>query len=296
MKLLLIILALTLTIAVLLACGPAAQQDAQSIPDLPSAVAPDEPIPTFTPWPTVTPRPFPTNLPTITPLPTDYVKPTDSPQPTPWPTLEPDPTVDPSIVRAMGESGPSLVDQVTEYTRTQEGSNYEVIARFRVLSERTVPIAEDAFEWDPENFPYMGTPDGLIPWVRSKVEVVDLLHGDAPKQLELMAPEIAPSMSLEVNQEYILFIAAVVVGPEDTTDSNKTRLSAERLEAFGGVGRVFDNDQAWVIEGSTAWRIPKAHFWDKSGEVSHLMAAKAGGESLSVAGLISAINAGVPSQ
>lgn len=287
---------LALVAAMLLACGPTAQQDQPSNDDLPSAVAQGEPLPTFTPWPTVTPRPFPTNLPTITPLPADFVKPTDSPQPTPWPTLEPDPTVDPHIrelLEAPTPTPPPLADQVTEYTQTEEFRNYEAIARVRVLSQRTVPVPDDILEWPVDEIAYMGTEErGFVPWTRSKVEIIELLHDEAPDYFEILGTELIPNSSLEVDQEYVVFVAAVVVGDDDPRDDGRSRLGKKRLEAFGGEAWFYDNDQTWIIDGDTAWRIPKSHLYGGPAG-PHLTAAKASGESLPVAELLAAINRGI---
>ena len=271
-----------------LACGPAARQPA---PDESAIAQP----------PAQATNPTPTARPTRTPYPTDYIKPTDLPTYTPFPTLPPDPTsevrpfdVSPKDVEhedVEHAAAPTLAEQVTRYVR-DEMNNYDVVARVRVLSHRTVP-ANLEIDWPGDHPPYYGDDTGAVPWRRTKIQVVEAFHGRLPEGYELLGPTLLPNASLEANREYILFIWQGYVGDDDFPgEPGRNHFNEEQMEAFGGKGGWLMMEQAWVIEGSTAWRMSKEHFWDVTPE-SNLTAAKAGGESLPVSKLVKAINAGV---
>lgn len=278
-----------------LACGPAAQG-----PGEPAGIEPPPPAPDATPIVLTGVHdqfPVPTHGPTKTPYPTDFVKPAEKPAgpaETPLPTigLPPDPTPSGG---ATGASEPSLTDQVTSVVR-DEPYAYDVIVRVRPLSFRTPPVAENV-EW-LEHPPYYGADGAAIPWLRTKIEVLETLHGDAlPANYEVMIPNLMPNASLETGQEYILFIYQFVVGENDFPDrSGRHRFNETQLTAFGGKGGYLLADQFWVIEGETTWRVPLDHSVDPENEGSDLAAAKASGESLSVADLKAAIRAGTDSK
>ena len=257
-----------------LACGPAAQQP-----------GPDES--TIAQPPAQATNPTPTARPTRTPYPTDYIKPTDLPTHTPFPTLPPDPTPEVRPFEAADHTAvPTLAEQVTQYAR-DEMYNYDVVARVRALSHRTVR-PDLSINWPNDEPPYFDSDNGAVPWRRTRIQVVEAFHGRLSVGYELLAPTLSPNPSLEVNREYFLFIFQAFGGEDDFPgESGRYHFNEEQLKAFGGKGGWLSTEQAWVIDGDAAWRVPIEHFWDTTPE-SNLAAAKAAGESLSVTELVAA--------
>ena len=267
-----------------LACGPASPSERGA------AAQAETPASAGTPTPTIQP--------TRTPYPPGYVKPTRLPTRTPFPTLAPDPTLTPTpegVVPLGDNSGgsapaptPTLAEQVTEFARDRR-EEYDAIARVRVLSHRSVTLPE-GIEWPPLQNPSLGR----WPWDRAGIQVVEVYRGELPDNYELASPGFRPNTKLEIDQEYILFILKVFVAKDEYTyDGTHVRFlfNEEQLDAVGGRGGTHFGEQVWLVEGETAWRIPLDHVLDTTGSGSDLAAAKAGGESLSVAELKAAIAA-----
>ena len=292
-RLLIVVMALALTIAALLACGPADQYnerfDNATVTELPNktqaqADSEDESDTTDVP---------PTVLPTKPPFP---------PTNTPFPTLSPDPTPDPKAVAehnkreaARQAAVLSAADQTTKFAREKLGRQYDVIVKATVQSHRLVQPNTD-ITWPDDSFspPYFLDENGdYMPWRRSRLSITTTYQGSLPQGYEIVSMSIAPNRALDVGQEYILFIQAGYVAEDEYTDRpSKHHYNAEQLEAFGGRAGHARLEHAWAIDGDTAWRLPGDHFLSRTSS-SGLAAAKAAGESLSVTDLVAAINKGL---
>ena len=264
-------------VVLLLACGPAAPYQESQGDGLDRGIATDPPsrVGTQSDGESDTSD-------TTDPVPT---KPPFPPTNTPFPTLSPDPPgVEEEIARHLAEEraaryavGPSLAEQTTEFTRNDLGNKYDYIVRAEVKSHRVVPVNTD-ITWPDDSFspPYLHDLDGDIsPWRRSKLEVTTTYQGSVPEGYEIISPAFILNEALDVDQEYILFILAVITAEDDFPDQAvRPNYNAEQLEAIGGRGGMATSYHTWVIDGDTAWRLPIDHFISLDAS-SDLPAAKA---------------------
>ncbi len=239
--------------------------------------------------------PTPTPVPTMTPLPPGYIKPTDPPITPPFDTLPPPP---PESAASRGAEPtpeptpePPLTQQVTQFAREQ-ADLYDVVARVRALSHRTVTTPM-GIEWPEGDNPNVGLDGSYVPWLRTRIQVIETFHGRLPEYYEVVTWTLIPNASLEINREYILFLAQVFVGEDEFPGGlGRYHFNEELLKAVGGKGGFLRGEHLWVIEGGAAWWVPIEHIQDHTPE-SNLAAAKAGGRSLPVADLVAAIRAGI---
>ena len=238
-------------------------------------------------------------------LPPDISHITLSPTNTPRPTLIPDlPAVATEAARLragdgliIGQSGPALDAQVTEYTRDNKDNRYEAIVRAVVASHRVVePNLDITWPDAPENPPYFVSPwneDEFLSWRRTKLDIKKTYYGDLPQGYELLAPDFALNQALEEGKEYILYVSRVFVSNTDFPDRpDLMHYNEKQLNALGGAGGIASFGHTWIIDGDNAWRITRDFVL--SGETrSGLAAAKANGDSLSVTALEAAIKRGL---
>ncbi len=300
---LLSLLAVPLLLAAL-ACGPAAPADqGGGITQPPAQESEATPTPTpdsfiLIPSPhratLIASRPTPTPVPTMTPLPPGYIKPTDPPITPPFDTLPPPP---PESAGSQGAEPtpeptpePPLTQQVTQFAREQ-ADLYDVVARVRALSHRTVTTPM-GIEWPEGDNPNVGLDGSYVPWLRTRIQVIETFHGQLPEYYEVLTWTPIPNASLEINREYIIFIIQAFVGEDEFPGASKYHFNEELLKAVGGKGGFLRGEHLWVIEGGAAWQVPIEHFQDLT-PGSDLAAAKAGGRSLPVADLVAAIRAGI---
>ena len=226
-----------------------------------------------------------------------------TPTNTPRPTLIPDSPAafaEAATLRAAratteSEPGPPLDAQVTEYTREYKDRRYEAIVRAVVDSHRVVePNLEIDWPDEPYNPPYMEWNEGeYLPWLRTKLDIKKTYYGNLPQGYELLAPEFAVNQALEVDKEYIIYIGRLHVSDTEFPDRTDVRhYNEEQLNALGGPGGHALMGRTWIIEGGTAWRITRDYVLSDDARTG-LVAAKDNGESLSVAALEAAINAGL---
>ena len=273
-----------------LSCGPASPSERGAATQA-DTTAPAE---------TATVPPTDTIQPTATPYPPGYVKPTDLPTWTPFSTLPPDPpTPEPAVPSQLSPGtsspkpsspGPTLAEQVTEYVEV-ERDYYDAIVRVTARSQRdvVVPHASDESKWPPMQSPQLSN------WRRTGITIAGTYKGELPDDYEMISPfEWIKNGELDVGEEYILFVRREWVRkgefPDEKDQRSRFHFDKEQLDAVGGRGAVFLGDQAWIVDGDTAWRIPQKHIVEGP-PGSDMAAAQAGGESMPVGELVAAIKA-----
>ena len=274
---LILLMTIALTAFILLACGPAAPLDDNPVGTLPIQAQQEEP----------------TRRPTRTPYPTDFVKPAELPPPTPVPPL---PTENPNQSAQQGGNvgvKPDLAGDVTAFTREhKERGNFDAVVRVRVTGHRTVP-KDTTVDWPVHNPPYVSKQDGsAYPWYFQDIAVVETYYGELPEAYSLIEVKINLSPSWAVGEEYIVFVLQAAVAEDAPEGIGGWRFNEEQLAAFGGIAGFLESEQAWALDGTTAWKSPT------EGDSpftpgSDLAAAKATGDSLSVDNLVAAIKAGL---
>ena len=264
---------LLIGLATLVACGPSAPSRSPLVQAFPTETSRPTMTPLIQTHPTETPQP------TMTPLPPGYIKPTDLPTYTPFPTLPPDPTY-PTYTPTP--PGPSLTEQVAEFVRDEAG-NYDAVAKVKVLSKNEITVPKT--NWPKNQDPHWGEHT----WLRTKLELVNVFHGEMPDDVEIATPSIWPNTALEANQEYILFLHQTFVGVNDFPgDHTRFHFNEKQLRAFGGPGAIYFGAQSWIIDGDLARRVPVEHLQEMTAS-SGLAAAQRGGGALSVRGLVDTI-------
>ncbi len=247
--------------------------------------------------------------PTATSFPPGYVRPTDVPY-TPPLTVE---EIGATLVASMATEAaqqprgaaavattpsptptPSLTEQVTQFAREMQG-RYDMVARVRAGANRTVSVPDDV-TWPHNQEPHFEGLPGYDSLVRTTVTAVTVYYGTLPQGYELVSYPGIPNGALDTGQEYVLFISKTYASENRCSDA---RIPGQRcynqtqLDAIGGEGGLLFGRQAWVVDGDRVWRIPVEHL-TKGPTGSDLAAAKAGGESLSLSDLETAIRQGLP--
>lgn len=284
-KLCLLVTGLVISLG-MLACGPASPIDlteSAGIQNVPQE-DPTQEAPTSEPI-----------LPTI---------PTFIPTYTPRPTLPPNPPAsateqamhDARQAAAAGQSATSLASEVTEFTRYNVGARYEAIVRAKVTAHRIVE-PNSTIEWPDRigNPPYFDKLENeeLAAWRRSKLQINETYLGDLPQGYELLAPEFGANQAVDVGKEYIIYIGRYFVAEGEFPDRVALQhYNVEQLSALGGPGGLASLDQTWIIDGDTAWLLPRDHIVSTE-YASGLNAGQAAGDSLPLSELVSAIKAGL---
>lgn len=270
-------LTLAMSLFLFLACGPA------------SPVGPGESAGITSPAPQE--EPTPTLQPTRTPYPDDQEKPPADPTLTPFPTLVPNPVPAGNQARsAESEAGTDWAQEVTDFTRNDY--EYDVVMRVRPLSHRVV-AADMSADWPNNEPPYFFNGEEVVPWRRTVLEVVEAYDGELPAEYELLSPELMPNQGLEIGREYLLFIIQGVVLSGDFPDeADRYVFSEDQLATFGGKGGFALQNQMWVIDGDTAWRMDEQLIWNVT-EVDDLDGAKTNGDRLAVTDFVAAVQAGL---
>ena len=248
-------------IAIALACGPAAT---------PSATNQASPAtPTATIWwlgDTPSPSEFATleAMPTPTPYPPGYVKPTDPPYSPPRTDAEIRATLGASIAteeaqwpsRASAETPtpqptPTPAPLTTQVTRFARNGDYDAVAHVRVGSSRNVTLPAN-FEW----------PANTKPWdelTRTTITAITSYYGTLPAAYELITPQWLGWAKPNGGSEYVFFIIKSFKHSDECTGDpipGRRCFNQTQLDAMGGAGGFYIGEQAWVIEGNQAWRIP----------------------------------------
>ena len=237
-------------------------------------------------------EPTPTIRPTTPPLPPGSGKPTlTEPTYTPFPTLAPDPTPDQNTAIAR-ESSSDLADEVTKYVeKGMTGGTFKIICRVTVTGHRFVE-KDTTLDWPEEDPLYYDGPDGTaIPYYFQDVSVTECYHGELPETYSLIELKVHPEPSLEIDQDYIVFLNRTVVPDTAPEGVGSWRFNEEQLEAFGGIAGIAKGHQLWAIDGDTAWKTPATGGIDFF-PGSSLADAKATGDSMPVSELLAAIEAG----
>ena len=292
-------------IAIALACGPAATPSAtnQASPATPTAAI----------WwlgDTPSPSEFATleAMPTHTPYPPGYVKPTDPPYSPPLTDAEIRATLGASIAteeaqwpsRASAETPtpqptPTPAPLTTQVTQFARNGGYDIVARVRAGASHKVSVPHDI--WTAATVPLPANWDGLV---RTSITNVTAYRGALASDYKLTSPPHLPNVPLDIGAEYIIFIRTSFAKAADDGVCSTQRPVAStalcynqaQLNAVGGVGGWYDGRQAWIIDGTLARRIPRSHFLSRQ-PVSDLSAARAGGDSLPLLDLESAIRQGL---
>ena len=130
-------------------------------------------------------------------------------------------------------------------------------------------------------------------WRRTKLDIKQTYYGRLSQGYELLSPSFAPNEALDAGKEYILFVIMAYTGENDTGGLGSIqRYNEEQLRTFGGSAGYFLADQAWIIEGDAAWRLPSDNFYVAT-DTDDLAVGKARGETLKVADLVAAMKAGL---
>ena len=248
-------------------------------------------------------------MPTHTPYPPGYVKPTDPPYSPPRTDAEIRATLGASIAteeaqwpsRASAETPtpqptPTPAPLTTQVTQFARNGGYDIVARVRAGASHKVSVPHDI--WTAATVPLPANWDGLV---RTSITNVTAYRGALASDYKLTSPPHLPNVPLDIGAEYIIFIrTSFAKAADDGVCSNQRPVAPTalcynqtQLNAVGGVGGWYDGRQAWIIDGALARRIPGAHFLSRQ-PVSDLSAARAGGESLPLLDLESAIRQGLP--
>jgi hypothetical protein len=178
---------------------------------------------------------------------------------------------------------PSLTEQVTEFVERETG-NFDAVAKIRVLSRKELTVPKT--KWPKNQDPHWGDHT----WLRSRIELLETVHGEAPQNFEIAVASLWPNAALEVNREYIVFLHHQYVTPRDFPgDPTRFHFKKKQMKAFGGPAYIFFGEQTWLVDGEQARRIPVEHLQERT-KSSDLAAARAGGQSLDLDELLSTIS------
>ncbi len=199
---------------------------------------------------------------------------TPTPEPTPTPTPLP------------------LTEQVTQFAREMQG-RYDIVARVKAGDTRHIKVSRSV-AWPPYQEPVFSNWDGLM---RTPITAVTTYYGDLPAGYELISPprSLYPNVYLDSGAEYVIFIWKSFVKASDYPDAPNDNFlyNQTQLDAIGGEGGGRFGLQAWVVDGSTAWRIPAEHIRSRQ-PAADLAVARAAGERLLLSELEAAIRRGLP--
>ena len=194
---------------------------------------------------------------------------------------------------------PPLTAQVTQQASDfSQGYPGGAIVRAEITAHRVVEPNLD-ITWpeglfSPPYFTKLENEDEYAAWRRSKLKINESYYNTLPQGYEIIAPEFAPNQALEVGKEYILYVVRTHLAEDELPDVKRIhRYNEEQLATLGGSGGLAWLDTNWVIDGDTAWRITEDYMFTGLTFAPVLGAAKANGESLSLADLEAAIRAGV---
>ena len=170
-------------------------------------------------------------------------------------------------------------------------SRYDAVTRVRVLSYADHMVPLDSIEW-PEEAHKAPVHEKIL---RASLRTVEIYHGALPADFEVVNDFHymgATSQTLDSEREYVLFLyKRSLLQGEHPDDELRNHLNQQQLDAIGGEGYVYFVTQAWIIDGETAWRVPRKHIsylgTDPVGD--HLAGAKSGGVSMDVSALKSTI-------
>ncbi len=300
---------LALLLVAVLACGPADMSVQERIGNVDAQPQDEE----STPMPAQTQEPEPTPVtiyrrspgtPGLTPIPGHTRTPTNTPRP----TLIPDSTEAYAAVaayrakEAAGESGPDvavLAAQVENFTREKKGGRqFHSIVPAKVTGHRLVEPNLD-IEWpdrigDPPFPPAMELDETYTSWRRTKLQIEETYLGPVPQGYELLAADYSINMALEEGKEYIIYILRGYVA-EDTLPNAPGiyRYNAEQLKALGGEGGLIHLSNTWLIDGETAWLLPRDGYMTVNPHIPGLTAAREHGHSMPVTDLVAAIKRGL---
>ena len=249
-------------------------------------------------------------IPTATPYPPGYIYPTDPPYIPPLANAQIGATLAANIATAQAQQASEaaaetptpeptptptplpLTEQVTQFAREMQG-RYDIVARVRAGDTRHIKVSRSV-AWPPYQEPVFSNWDGLM---RTPITAVTTYYGDLPAGYELISPprSLYPNVYLDSGAEYVIFIWKSFVKASDYPDApnDKFLYNQTQLDAIGGEGGGRFGLQAWVVDGSTAWRIPGEHIRSRQ-PAADLAVARAAGERLLLSELEAAIRRGLP--
>ena len=195
-----------------------------------------------------------------------------------------------SAIRAAIVNGPPSpripmthrsADELTEAVQEMlDSRKYDAVAHVNVVSQTDIEV-------DPEG----DWPSALHhrpvakKWRRSNMEIVELFHGGLPDEFDVVNDFLHqyPNQSLDVGQEYILFVTKRWLLEGELVDSRARRhYNPEQLAALGGEAYIYKATHAWIVDGDTARLVPHPHISKLGGGGTHLEAARLGTENLPV--------------
>ena len=153
---------------------------------------------------------------------------------------------------------------------------------------------DTSVDWPEYDPPYLFDEDGVaFPWFFQDIVILETYYGELPEKYSLLEVKIIETVpSLPVGEQYIVFVVRAVVPDDAPEDSGGWHLNDEQLRAFGGVAGAIRFQQAWAIEGDTAWKCHDGGHFDFT-PGSSLADAMATGDNLPVTDLVAAIKAGL---
>ena len=200
-------------------------------------------------------------------------------------------------LQAASESSPqSPTDAVAILAR--DTSLYDAVARVTVLShtDHTVPL--DSIEW-PDELHRTPVYEKIL---RANLGTVEIYHGTLPPTFDVVNDFHYMGIinqTLDIGRQYVLFLHKKwLLQGEHPGDESRNHLNQQQLDAIGGEGYSYFVTQAWIIDGETAWLIPREHILHIGANTvgDHLAGAKRGGVSMRVSALKSAIATATNSQ
>ena len=190
------------------------------------------------------------------------------------PTPEPTPTPVP------------LTEQVTQFARDEL---YDVVVHVRAGARRNVTVPANV-EWPPNQ----GTFPALT---RTRITPITTYYGTLTAGYELITPQGIEWAALDADQEYVLFISKTYASASKCSEGRgpgQRCLNQAQLNAVGGPGGIYLGRQSWIVDGDRAWRIPDDRELPFPVDFDLTAEARAGGETLSLSELETAIRAGLP--
>lgn len=163
-----------------------------------------------------------------------------------------------------------LFEEVREFMAK---GNFDAVARVRVGSHRDVMVPDPA-----QN-------RSQVLSRRQTLKVISIYQGTLPSSLDIItAPADRVNLHVDENREYIMFLYKIYV-LERTYPGDRLRREYTKLEldAFGGEAFFYDPTELWVIDGQAANRVPAGRLTGSKPIVSHLEAARNGGQRLPLA-------------
>ena len=190
------------------------------------------------------------------------------------PTPEPTPTPVP------------LTEQVTQFARDEL---YDVVVHARAGASRNVTVPANV-KWPPNQ----GTFPALT---RTRITPITTYYGTLTAGYELITPQGIEWAALDADQEYVLFISKTYASASKCSEGRgpgQRCLNQAQLNAVGGPGGIYLGRQSWIVDGDRAWRIPDDRELPFPADFDLTAEARAGGETLSLSELETAIRAGLP--